>query len=191
MKTGFIRGPSLIRLPLLLIVVISVSFLTVSTATAATNQATGSIAGVDADLVNSNIFTLNSDTLALVKTAFLTDGTQLSPGANIPSGTVVGFMIYIDNSTGVPVSDIRVSDPLTGFTYVSSSIRVDNTLATGATEAAIWAAVEGNTALLDPVNSTDVGGESAGTVSLGLPGNLQLDIAAGNVWVVLFEATVD
>ena len=51
------------------------------------NTATGDIAGVGGDLTDSNTFTINATTLALMKAAFLTDGTALTSGDNVPAGT--------------------------------------------------------------------------------------------------------
>lgn len=158
---------------------------------AADNTATGNIAGVDANLDDSNMFTLNTVQLALVKTAFLTNGTQLNTGDTVPSGTAVRFLIYVDNPADVGTNDMNVSDPLVGFTYVPNSIKVDNSLASGATEAAIYAAVNATAALTDAVSNVDVAGFNAGTVSAGsAAGNLQVNIAANRVWAMLFEVTI-
>jgi uncharacterized repeat protein (TIGR01451 family) len=159
---------------------------------AADNTATGDIAGVGADLTDSNIFTVNLSTLALVKTAFLTDGTQLTSGDAVPSGTLVRFMIYIDNPTAVDVSDVNVQDVLDPtFTYQAGTIKVDNSQATGATEAAIYAAVNATGALDDAVDLVDVAGITGATVSAGSSaGNQQLDILASRVWAMLIEVRV-
>lgn len=161
---------------------------------AADNTATGDINGVGGDLTDSNTFTINSSTLALVKTAFLTDGTQLGTGDSVPKGTNVRFLIYLDNPTGVPVTNVNVSDTLVGgaggFAYVANSIKVDNSVGTGGTEAAIYAAVNATAALTD-ANDGDVAGISGAVVTAGSTGgNAQLDIAASAVWALLFEVTV-
>lgn len=160
---------------------------------AADNTATGDIGGVSADLINSLTFTLNSDTLSIVKTAFLAaDSSELSTGTNLPSGTEVHFLLYIDNPTAVAVNDINMSDPLTGFTYVGSSIRVDNSEATGATAAAIFAAAISGTPTDDPTAPGNVAGISGTTVSAGsATSNDQLDIAASAVWAMVFTVTLD
>ena len=65
-------------------------------AQAADNTGTGDVAGDTAALVDSNVFSLLSSgaAMTLVKTAFLTsDGSQLTSGATLPSGTLVDFMI--------------------------------------------------------------------------------------------------
>ena len=93
---------------------------------AATNQALGSIAGIDLDLDDSNVVTLNSQGLALVKRAFLTDGTALTGDGSetLPRGTTVRFLVYVNNPTDVAVADIRVTDTMdlaSGFSFVPGS----------------------------------------------------------------------
>ena len=63
--------------------------------------------------------TLNSQTLALVKRAFLAaDNSAVTSGATLPRGTRVRFLIYVNNPTSYGVNDVRVTDQLTGFSYV-------------------------------------------------------------------------
>lgn len=164
----------------------------VAPAFAADNQATGDVNGVPGDLTDSNVFTITGSALALVKTAFLTDGTELTSGASVPSGTRVRFLIYIDNTTAVAVSNANVEDVLDpGFGYQVGTIKVANTTPTGANAATIYAAVNATTALGDPVDGTDVAGITAATVSAGSgAGNQQLDLAASAVWAMLFEVAV-
>jgi len=161
----------------------------------ADNTATGDIAGVTADLTNSNVFTLNATVLALVKAAFLnSDGTALTSGDSVPAGTLVDFLIYIDNDTAVTVDDVRALDPLTGFTYQAGSIKVDNAVNTGGSEAAIYASVILTPALLDAVDGADEAGYTSGTTTISVgsgAGNAQLDIAGDKVWALVFTASVD
>jgi len=161
-------------------------------ADAADNTATGDIAGVAADLVDSNTFTINSAMLTLVKTAFLTDGTQLPSGATVASGTLVQFMVYVDNPTVATVLDVNIQDVLDpAFVYQAGTIRADNSLATGSTEAAVYAAVSGTAPLGDAVDGVDVAGITGATVSAGDgAGNAQLDAGANAVWALLFTARV-
>ncbi|MEZ4648040.1 MAG: hypothetical protein R3E97_04495 [Candidatus Eisenbacteria bacterium] len=174
---------------------VAFAFLSMPTAElwAADNTATGDIGGVDADLTDSNTFTLNSSTLALVKAAFLnSSGAALSSGSSVPKGTLVDFLIYVDNTTGVGVSNVNISDPLTGFTYQADTIKVDNSQNTGATAAAIYASVDAQSALDDAVDGVDVAGISGSTISAGSgAGNAALNIAASKVWAILFTASVD
>jgi hypothetical protein len=160
------------------------------TAEAADNTATGDIAGVGADLTDSNTFTLTSTTLALVKTAFR-NGTEMVSGATVPRGTLVQFMVYVDNATAFSVDDLNVSDVLDpAFVYQPGTIRVDNSVATGATNAAIFAAVSAAAPVSD-ANDGDAAGMSGTTLTAGSGGgNAQVDIAASRVYAVLFDVTV-
>lgn len=174
---------------------------TAAPALAATNQGTGDIAGDASALAASNVFTLNSATLALVKKAFLSDGTPLSSGSSIPKGTIVKFLIYINNTTPVGVNDVSAQDVLDPtFAYQTGTIKVDNTVAscaaaacTAAEEALVFTAVDGQTARTDGVDG-DVASYTVAskTIDLGNQAqtNLQLDIAASKVWAVLFTVKV-
>lgn len=157
-------------------------------ARAADNTATGDIAGDDSDLADSNTFTINTTTLVITKTAFLTDGTQLSSGASLPRGTWVQFLVYVDNPTGVPAVDVNVQDVLDpAFAYQAASLHVVNTVPTGAAAAAIYAAAVAAPVLTDAVDAADVAGISGTTISVGAgAGNAQLDVPAGSVWALLF-----
>ena len=99
-------------------------------AQAATNTGTGDVAGVGADLVDSNIFTLTSSTPTLVKIAFLAGGgAALTSGDTLPSGTSVDFVIYLNNEADSTILDVTIQDQLIGFTYTAGTIRVLNTTA--------------------------------------------------------------
>ena len=169
-------------------VVCTLALASAGIAHAADNQGTGDIAGVGAALADSNVFTLNATTLALVKAAFLTNGTALASGSSVPSGTLVQFLIYIDNTTPIAVNDVNVQDVLdAAFTYQAGTIKVDNSQNTGATAAAIYTAVNATAALTDAISNGDVAGISGVTISAGSDaGNAQLDIAASKVWAILF-----
>lgn len=171
---------------------VTLFFLGGTVANAADNTATGDIAGVATDLTDSNTITINSTTLVLVKTAFLTDGTQLPSGATVASGTLVQFMVYVDNPTAATVPDVNIQDLLDpAFAYQAGTIRADNSLATGATEAEVYAAVSATAPLGDAVDGVDVAGITGATVSAGDgAGNAQLDAGANAVWALLFTARV-
>jgi uncharacterized repeat protein (TIGR01451 family) len=165
--------------------------LAAGTAKAADNTATGDINGVSSALNSSNTFTINTSTLSLVKTAFLTDGTQLASGTTVPAGTTVRFLIYVDNSTGVSVSNLSIEDVLAaGFQYVPGTLRGDASQATGATEAALYAAVSGAAPLTDAVDG-DAASIAGTTITAGATGgNAQIDLAASTVQTLLFDVTV-
>lgn len=161
---------------------------------AADNQATGNIAGVDADLDDSNTFTLNSVTLALVKAAFLSDGTALTSGISVPKGTLVKFMIYVDNTTAVQVNTVNVADVLDAtFAYQAGTIKVDASQNTGATVANIFTAVNAASALTDAVSGVDEVGYTAGTTTISAgsaAGNTAVNVPASKVWAMLFNVVI-
>jgi hypothetical protein len=103
----------------------------------------------------------------------------------------VQFLVYVDNTTAFSVDDLNVSDVLDpAFVYQTGTIRVDNSVATGANHAAIFAAVSAAAALTDG-NDADAAGISGTTITAGSGGgNAQVDIAASRVYAVLFDVTV-
>jgi len=159
---------------------------------AADNQALGDIAGNAANLGSSNIFTINSTQLSLVKAAFLTDGTPIASGTTVARGTPVKFMIYMDNTTSVPVDSVNVQDALNAaFVYQPTTIRVTSSPNTGSTVAAIYAAVNAAAPLTDAVSNADVAGINGASVSAGTgTGNALLTVPASKVWAMLFTVKV-
>lgn len=157
-------------------------------ALAATNTATANVAGVDADLNDSNVITLTSATLGIVKAAYLANGTALSTGSTVPRGTVVKFLIYLDNTTTAPLDSVNVSDVLAAtFAYQAGTIKVDASQNTGATAANIYAAVNAAAALTDAVSGADVAGITSATISAGnSAGNAMVTAPASKVWALLF-----
>ncbi len=172
-----------------------------SVAQAADNTAIGDVAGVGADLLDSNTFTLTPTTPTLVKAAFLTsDNTALANNDVLPAGTSVDFLIYINNEADVSILDVGIQDTLVGFTYVANSIRVLNTtaectvtLCTGPEELAIYndARVVGNSS--DAIND-DNASFTGTTVEVGnnvTAGNTTQNAVANTVLAVVFTATLD
>ena len=175
-----------------------------SVAQAEDNTGTGDVAGDPAALVDSNVFTLLSSgaTLTLVKSAFLTsDGSQLTSGATLPQGTLVDFMIYVNNSGSVVINDTSIQDVLDPlFVYQPGTIRVDNSQTCAAAvcipgeEPAIYAAAAaavagsdaaaaGDTVSFDLTDTIDIGN----TLELA---NDQQNALAGNVLAVVFTVQV-
>ena len=171
-----------------------------------TNTGTGDIGGT---ALTDGTFDLNSATLALIKTAFLaSDDSQLTTGDNLPLGTQVKFMIYMDNNTAIQATDVTVQDDLVGaFGYVLTSMiaqEMSSTVfcpASVCDEDAIRNETETNgTALGDGdavqlPNDVDVGSyTAAGTVLDWGDGNnannTQLDVSADSVWAVVFTVTM-
>lgn len=174
------------------------------TANAEDNTGTGDVAGDPAALVDSNVFQLFSTgaSLTLVKTAFLTaDGSALTTGATLPQGTLVDFMIYVNNEGSVATSDVSIQDVLDPlFVYQVGTIRVDNSVAncaatacTPAEEDAIYAAAAAATAGTDPIDAPDTVSFNGGnTVDVGdqSVANGQVDAAGNAVLAVVFTVQV-
>jgi uncharacterized repeat protein (TIGR01451 family) len=171
-------------------------------AQAANNQGTGDVAGVGADLTDSNVFILSStgSGLVLVKTAFLTSsGTQLTSSDTVPAGTSVDFMIYINNESSVAISDVSIQDVLdAAFTYQAGTIKIDNSVADcaatcdAAEEQAVYAAAILTAALTDGAGD-DAASFAALTVDAGnsvVGTNAQLDVAGNTVLALVFTVLV-
>ena len=168
-------------------------------ARAATNTVTGDIAGIDADLGDSNTVTLTAQALGLIKRAFLANGTAIASGATLPRGTTVKFLIYINNDTAFGVNDVSAQDVLAaGFAYQAGTLRVDNVVnnclaavCTVAEEAAIYASVNATAARTDVIDA-DVVSVTGATIDAGNQSvlNGQLNIAANKVWAMLFTVVM-
>ena len=171
-------------------------------AQAALNTGTGDVAGDPTALGDSNPFELlSTPALTLVKTAFLTvGGTQLTTGATLPAGTLVDFMIYVDNKASVAITDTSIQDILDPlFVYQVGSIRTDNTHANcaGATctageEGTIYAAALGGAAATEAVDAPDPASFAGVTLDVGnqVVANGQVDAAANRVYAVIFTVQV-
>ncbi len=177
-------------------------FLTLShVADAATNIGTGDVAGVDAALVNSAIFTLLTSNPTLVKVAFLAGGgAALTSGDAVPVGTSVDFMIYLNNEASIDINDVTIQDALTGFAYTAGTIRVLNTtaecaatLCDAAEELVIYNAVRAVGAGTDGVLGGDDTVSFVGsTVDVGneVQANAVQNAVANTVLAVVFTVTV-
>jgi hypothetical protein len=172
-------------------------------AQAADNTGTGDVSGDTNALVDSNVFQLftTGAALTLVKTAFVNStGVQLTSGDTLPAGTMVDFMIYVNNSASVAVTDTSIQDVLDPlFVYQAGTIRVDNAVAncaavacTPAEEAAIYASAILVGASTDAVDAPDVASFAGVTVDVGdeNAANGQQDAAANRVLAVVFTVQV-
>ena len=167
------------------------------------NTGTGDVAGDSAALLDSNVFQLlSSGALTLYKRAFLTsDGTQLTSGDTLPSGTLVDFMIYVNNSGSIAVNDLSIEDVLGPlFVYQAGTIRVDNSQTCAAAvcvpgeEPAIYAAAAGAAVGSDAAAAGDtVSFDGTATINVGNAveaANDQQDVAANSVLAVVFTVRV-
>ena len=171
-------------------------------AQAADNTGIGDVAGVGADLVDSNTFTLTASTPTLFKAAFLTsDNTALTSGDTLPAGTSVDFLIYLNNEADTAIDDVTIQDTLVGFTYVAGTIRVLNTtgecaltLCDAGEELGIYNDVRVTAPLTDAVVSPGDSASFVGTtvdVGNSAQANDQQNAAANLVLAVVFTATLD
>ena len=170
---------------------------------AADNTGTGDVASDPAALVDSNIFQLFSTgaALTLVKTAYLNStGVELTSGDTLPVGTLVDFMIYVNNAGSVAVLDTSIQDVLDPlFLYQAGSIRVDNSVGdcaadpcTNLEEAAIYASAILVAPSTDLVDAPDVASFGALTVDVGdeNAANGPQGAAANSVLAVVFTVQV-
>ena len=174
-----------------------------TSAFAVDNQGTGDVAGDGTALTDSNVFQLNSLTLAIVKRAFDLSDNPIPTGSSIPTGTQFKFMLYINNTTPVDVTDVTIQDFIdpAGFDYVLASTRVDSSVAncaavacTPAEELAVFQAAN-LTGALDDTTDGDVINYVAGTTTLNVGSgnealNADLTVPANSVLAVTFDVTM-
>jgi len=181
-------------------------FLTLShVADAATNTATGDIAGTGAALTNSADFELLTSSPTLVKTAFLAGGgAALTDGGTVPPGTSVDFLIYLNNEADADILDVSIQDVLTGFTYTAGTIRVlnttlsnvctDPTACTAGEEVTIYNDVRAEIVKTDPAAGGDTASFVTDTVDIGdqvQTGNDTQNVSANTILAVVFTVTVN
>lgn len=156
------------------------------------------------NITDSATLTINSATIAVIKKAFVDDntGTEIATGSTVGKGTIVKFIIYIDNPTGAPLSDVRAEDLLdeTAFTYQAGSLKWNTaTTSTGAAVATVFTDTNGGTALTDAVGGADVA--SADTtqtpndrITFGAhsaQANAALTVPAGKIAAFMLRARVN
>lgn len=179
-----------------LILAVGLAMMSPSISRAATNQGFGDIAGDTTDLSDSNIFNLSTTTLALLKRAFLASGgSAIADGASLPKGTLVKFLIYINNTTSFVVNDVSLRDTLNGtFSYQAGTLKVNNTTLECAAascnageELTIFNDVDAVAASTDGVDGDGVSIAGA-IIDAGNQnvGNAQLNIAADRVYALSF-----
>lgn len=164
--------------------------LTVNPVMAATNQATDPGGGATT-LGVSNIVTITSLALSLVKEARLLDGTLLGASTSMAAGTKFYFVIYVDNTTGAPLSDVRIVDLVatgaTNFTVDNTTFEVLNNAGLGidmnvANDTA-WAGTAAWLGLTWDAQTVGAGDDYLDwavttplTVTIGQAANVQLDV---------------
>ena len=108
-------------------------------ANAATNQATDN-SSPNFSLTSSGVITVNAAALSIGKEARDLSGNNLGATVTIPSGMKFYFVLYVDNTTSIALSDVRFNDDIdTGaFTVDTASIEAVTLEMTGANDTA-WA----------------------------------------------------
>jgi hypothetical protein len=159
----------------------------------------------DSDYItDSGTLTITSTKLAVMKKAFLDDGTgtEIASGSSVVKGTIVKFMIYIDNSTNVQASDVRLVDLLdeVAFTYQAGSLKWNNsTTNTAAVVATIFTDTNGGVALTDAISGADVASVDTtqtpnDRITMGAhtaQTNAVLNIPAGKIASFMFRARMN
>jgi hypothetical protein len=194
--------------------VLLVLFLVTGSAQAATNIGRGNIGAdptnPDTDYVtDSAVLTITSATLSVVKVAFLDDdtGTQIAGGSSVVKGTIVKYMIYVDNSTATSALDIRLQDMLNevDFTYQANSLSWNNNVTN---TAAVLATIFGDTdtsgantgvALTDAISGADVASADItqtpdDRITMGAhtaQTNAQLNVPAGKIAAFMLRARIN
>ena len=172
-----------------------------SAAHAADNQCTGDVAGVAADLQDSNVVSLTATGLSLVKQARTAGGTVLADSADVALGQEIYFVLLVDNTTTVTVNDLRLSDLLdeSQFTYVDGSLE-QTVVPSGSDDATIWAGpwAAWTDDVLGPddgASSTDTGGPAGrDRVTVGADPaqtNLPVDVPGSSIRAIRFRVTVN
>lgn len=113
---------------------------------AAENAVRGGIGGLDngtlqnGDGTGQARLSLFSVDLALVKQARDLSGTVLPDAAPVSSNDEIWFVLYVDNTTAFPATDVRITDLLdeAAFRYVPGTL-ARTIVPSGSTDAAIWA----------------------------------------------------
>ncbi len=163
----------------------------------------------DSDYItDSPTLTITSTTLAVVKKAFLDDdtGTEIADGSSVVKGSIVKFMIYIDNSTSTQSTDVRLEDQLndTDFTYQANSLSWNNNVTNTASPlATVFANTDtsgANTgvALTDTVSGADTASAdttvSPDLITMGAhtgQTNGVVNIPAGKIVAFMFRARIN
>ena len=182
-----------------LLVVVCLAALAATPVFGETNQASGDIGGDGSLLIDSNVVTLNSVTLDLVKQARDLTGTVLPNGSDVVSGQEIYFVLHVDNTTSFPAVDVQLTDLIdeAQFAYVAGSLE-QTTVASGSNDAAIWAGTW--TAMTDvgaddDASATDTGGPaSADRITVGAVAaqpNQSVTISGPSLKAFRFRVTVN
>jgi len=198
--------------PFLIILALAFGFLLAAgPAKAAVNIGTANLGAdptsPDNDFItDSAALTISSTQLTVVKRAFVDDntGTEIASGSSVVKGTIVKYMIYLDNSTSAQATDVRFVDLMdeVALTYQANSLRWNNNVTnTAATVATIFTDTNAgaSVALTDAISGADVG--SADTTqspndritfgAVTAQANAILNIPAGKIVSFIYRAKIN
>lgn len=156
-------------------------------------------------ITDSATLTITSTKLAVLKRAFMDDnsGTEIVSGGSVVQGSIVKFMIYIDNSTSTQSVDVRLEDQLndTEFTYQAGSLTWNNSVTNSAAAVATiftdTNAGSGGVVLSDAANGDVASANTAVSPDLITMGahtgqtNGVVNIPAGKIVAFMFRARVN
>jgi uncharacterized repeat protein (TIGR01451 family) len=171
------------------VAVLSAALLLPGSVMAADNIGTGDIGGDGASLSDSNTFSLFTTTMSLNKMAFLSNGTALANSTVLPRGTEVQFVVYIDNTTPIPLNDVSIQDILVPtFVYQTGSM-MTATLAAGSSQALIYSTIINGAGTLTDGTADDIASYASSTIDVGNQNavNSILDVPGNSVWGILFR----
>jgi uncharacterized repeat protein (TIGR01451 family) len=157
--------------------------------------------GGSVSLNPSATVTVNGVQLALVKQARDLAGTVLASGANVTPGQTIYFVLYVDNTTAYPASDIQITDQLdeSAFTYLTNSMET-TVVPSGSNDAAIWAGAWSSLSDLrgapdDLASITDSGGPAGldrlTVGAVAAQANQTLNVSGNTLRAVRFRVTVN
>jgi len=173
-------------------VALCAAFLMSGPVMAADNIGTGDIGGDSGSLNSSNTFSLFTTTLSLTKMAFLANGTALANSTILPRGTEVRFVVYVDNTTTFPLSDVSVQDVLDpAFVYQTGSM-MTATLAAGSLPADIYSTIINGAGTLTDGTADDIASYASSTIDVGNQNaaNTTLDVPGSSVWAIMFRTLI-
>jgi uncharacterized repeat protein (TIGR01451 family) len=157
--------------------------------------------GGSVSLIPSGPVTVNSVQLALVKQARDLAGAVLATGAAVTPGQTIYFVLYVDNTTAYPATDIQIVDQLdeSAFTCLINSMETAIVPA-GSSDAAIWAGAWSSLSDLrgapdDLASITDSGGPAGldrlTVGAVGVQANQTLNVSGNTLRAIRFRVTVN
>ena len=203
----YLKTPSFRLLPALLVLLA----LLPAPARAATNIGRADLGAdplaSDNDFItDSGPLVINSTKLAVMKKAFLDDnsGTEIASGSSVVKGTIVKYMIYLDNSTNAQATDVRFIDLLdeVAFIYQAGSLRWNNNVtASAAPVATIFTDTNAGASLplTDAISNADVGSADTALTpndritfgAVTVQANAQLNIPPGKIVSFMYRARIN